>query len=335
MTYIPEYLLTPSSQPRLMLLLAYPGVGVLDLTGPQCVLWAATRYMEEQGLSGYNPQVVSFNGGLVSTAEGLAINTAALSDFVDKAIDTIVVPGSPYMPQVMEECQYLETWLRQKSKQARRTASVCSGAFFLAQAGLLDGKRAATHWAMCDLLQDRFPKLSIDRDAIFIEDGSIWTCAGVSSGIDLALAFVNADCGHAIAMKVARELVVFLKRPGGQAQFSEMLQSQAEDTSDFEELHLWIADNIGESLTVELLAEKVLMSPRNFARVYKQKTGRTPAKTIELFRLEAARRLLEDSERNIDQIARLCGFEDEERMRITFQRNLAISPSDYRKHFAR
>jgi transcriptional regulator GlxA family with amidase domain len=335
MTYIPEYLLTPSSQPRLMLLLAYPGVGLLDLTGPQCVFWTATRYMEKQGLSGYNPQTVSLNGGLVNTAEGIAVNTASLSDFAGKTVDTIVVPGSPYMPQVMEECQYLESWLRQNSKNARRTASVCSGAFLLAQAGLLDGKRTATHWAMCDLLQDRFPTLSIDRDAIFIEDGSVWTCAGVSAGIDLALAFVNADCGHAIAMKVARELVVFLKRPGGQAQFSEMLQSQEEDTSDFEELHLWIAENIGENLTVELLAEKVLMSPRNFARVYKQKTGRTPAKTIELFRLEAARRLLEDSERNVDQVARLCGFDDEERMRITFQRNLAISPSEYRKHFAR
>ncbi len=335
MTYKSPFQLAPSSQPRLTLLLTYPGVGLLDTTGPQCVFWAATRYMEERGLSGYNGQVVSLNGGLVNTAEGMTINTASLTDFKDSAVDTIIVPGSPYMVQMMDERQYIEEWLRQNAKNARRTASVCSGAFLLAQAGLLDGKRAVTHWAMCDLLMERFPTLSIDRNAIFIEDGSIWTSAGVSAGIDLALALVKADCGHDIAMMVARELVVYLKRPGGQAQFSELLQSQAADATDFDELHLWIADHLGENLTVEMLADKALMSPRHFARLYKQKMGRTPAKAVELFRLEAARRLLEDSEHNINQIAQICGFQDAERMRITFQRNIAVSPSDYRERFAR
>jgi transcriptional regulator GlxA family with amidase domain len=325
----------PGRQPRLVLLLVYPSVGILDLTGPQSVFWAATRYMEARHLSGYEGHVVSLDGGLVSAAEGVTFQTEPLSAFQGRAVDTIVVPGSPYMMQMKDECQPLEDWLRQNAKHARRTASVCSGAFVLAQAGLLNGKKATTHWGMCEVLKDRYPAISVDKDAIFIEDNSIWTSAGVSAGIDLALALVKADCGHDIAMKVARELVVFLKRPGGQAQFSELLQSQTEDSPDFEELHLWIVDNLDAHLTVEVLADKALMSPRHFARVYKQKIGRTPAKTVELFRLEAARRMLEDSDRNIDQVAEQCGFEDEERLRSTFQRHLAISPREYRKHFAR
>ena len=335
MTCKPEYPLTPSSQPRLTLLLTYPDVGALDLSGPQCVFSTATRYMEERGLSGYNPQVVSLDGGLVRSAEGITLYTQALSDFKDAVVDTIIIPGSPNMVHMEDDCRELAEWLRQSAKHARRTASVCSGAFVLAQAGLLDGRRAVTHWAMCDILKERHPAITIDLNAIYIEDDPIWTCAGYTACIDLALALVKADCGHDIAMKVARELVVFLKRPGGQAQFSEMLQVQATDSSDFDDLHLWVADNLRENLTVEVLAEKALMSPRNFARVYKQKTRRTPAKTVELFRLEAARRLLEDLDRNVDQIAEMCGFQDEERMRITFQRNLAISPKEYRERFAR
>jgi transcriptional regulator GlxA family with amidase domain len=189
---------------------------------------------------------------------------------------------------------------------------------------------------MCDMLKERFPSIEVDSDAIFIEQGPVWTSAGVSAGIDLSLALVEADCGREVAMQVARELVVYLKRPGGQSQYSELLQSQTNDCPTFEGLHLWICDNLdSEGLTVEVLAKKARMSSRNFTRVYKQKTGRTPAKAVEGLRLEAARRLLEASDSNIDQIARQCGFGDEERMRVTFQRNLAISPRDYRNRFSR
>jgi transcriptional regulator GlxA family with amidase domain len=181
------------------------------------------------------------------------------------------------------------------------------------------------------MMGQRFPTVQIDRDAIFVQQGAVWTSAGVTAGIDLALALVEADCGHDVAMEVARELVVFLKRPGGQSQFSEMLQAQAEDSAAmFDELNLWIAGNLErDDLNVDVLADQARMSPRNFARVYKQKTGRTPAKAV-----EAARRLLEDSPRNVDQIARLCGFGDEERMRVTFQRHLGVAPRDYRRRFA-
>jgi transcriptional regulator GlxA family with amidase domain len=226
-------------------------------------------------------------------------------------------------------------WLRAAAASVRRTTSVCSGAFVLAQAGLLDGKRAATHWALSDRLKELHPTVELDRDAIFVHQGSTWTSAGVTAGIDLSLALVEADCGRDVALAVARELVVFVKRPGGHAQFSAVLEAQLRDGARFEDLHLWIADNLGSAeLTVDALAGRVLMSPRNFSRVYKETTGRTPAKAVEMFRLEAARRLLEDSSRNIDQIARDCGFGDEGRMRQCFQRNLSLSPSAYRERLA-
>lgn len=334
MTNTPE-LLPRKQKVKRVLFLAFADVGLLDLTGAQTVFWAATKAMEARGLKGYERCTASLAGGLVRSAEGLEVQTAALADFRPATIDTIVVPGSPHMVALLDRSVPQVDWLRRASRLARRTASVCSGAFLLAAAGLLHEKRAATHWAMCDMLAQRFPAVHVDRDAIFVQDGAVWTSAGVTAGIDLALALVEADCGHDVAMEVARELVVFLKRPGGQSQFSELLQAQADDTATFDELNLWIAGNLGRpNLTVEFLAEQASMSPRNFARIYKQKTGRTPAKAVEVFRLEAARRLLEDSARNVDQIARLCGFGDEERMRVTFQRHLGVAPRDYRKRFS-
>ena len=308
----------------------------LALTGAQTVFGAASKAMTKRGLPGYERHTASLDGGLIQTAEGLAVETLRLSDFADQSIDTLIVPGAPNIRQAMNDSLELVAWLQAASANARRTASVCSGAFLLAQAGLLEGRRAATHWLLCDMLKQGFPSIEVDSDAIFIQQGSVWTSAGVSAGIDLALALVEADCGREVALEVARELVVFLKRPGGQAQYSQLLQAQTGDGAAFDDLHLWIAHNLNrDNLTVEVLAQQVQMSPRNFARVYKLKTGRTPAKAVEVMRLEAARRLLEDSERNIDQIARLCGFGDEERMRFTFQRNLSISPRDYRKRFSR
>ena len=220
-------------------------------------------------------------------------------------------------------------------RRARRTVSVCTGAFLLAEAGLLDGRRATTHWALCDLLEQRFPAVTVDRDAIFVRQERIWTSAGVTAGIDLALALVEEDFGRAVAMDLARDLVVFMKRPGGQSQYSQLLQAQSRDSADFDDLHAWIVDNLYDAgLSVERLAERARMSARNFARVYKEKTGRTPAKALERFRVEAARRMLEQSTRNLEQIAQQCGFGDEERMRVTFQRHLDMTPSEYRRRMA-
>jgi len=318
------------------LFVAYPGMGLLDMTGPQTAFWSASRYAEERGMPGYERRTVSLTGGLVPSAEGVALDTLPLTAFAGHEVDTLIVPGAPQIERALESSAELVAWLSAMSRQVRRTASVCSGTFLLAQAGLLQGKRAATHWAMCDLLKRRFPSIEVEPDAIYVQQGPLWTSAGVTAGIDLSLALVEADCGRDIAMKVARDLVVFLKRPGGQSQFSEVLQAQADDHAGFDDLHQWIAEHLGrEDLTVEQLAKRAGMSPRNFARVYKEKTGRTPAKAMEVFRLSAARRLLEASERNVDEIARQCGFGDVERMRVTFQRHLAVSPTEYRRRFSR
>lgn len=322
-------------QPRLVLFVAFPRMGLLDLTGPQTVFWAASKRMLERGLPAYERHTVSQHGGLVQTVEGVVLDTVSFAEFAGRAIDTIVVPGAPEIEIVLDESCSTVDWVREASALARRTASVCTGAFLLAQAGLLHGKRVATHWAMSDLLEQRFPSLDVDRDAIFVCQQAIWTSAGVTAGIDLALALVEADCGRAVAMDVARELVVFMKRPGGQAQYSELLQAQSKDSAAFDDLHAWLSDNLDNSgISVDSLAERVRMSSRNFSRVYKAKTGRAPGKAVELFRVEAARRMLEHSDNNLDQIARQCGFGDEERMRVTFQRNLGVTPSDYRKRFA-
>jgi transcriptional regulator GlxA family with amidase domain len=328
-------LAVPFNRPRTVLFVAYPEMGLLDLTGAQTVFWCATKAMNERGLAGYDRPTASIAGGLTITAEGVTVDTIPLSSFAGEEVDTIIVPGAPEIIRALDNNPDVIDWLSRMAPQARRTASVCSGAFLLAQAGLLESKRAATHWAMCDMLKSRFPTVEVDQDAIFIQQGMVWTSAGVTAGIDLALALVEADCGRDVAMQVARELVVFMKRPGGQSQFSEMLQSQMNDGDTFAGFHVWLTQNLQrEELDVEILARQANMSARNFSRVYKQKTGRSPAKALEIFRLEAARRLLEDSDRNIDQIAGACGFGDEERMRVTFQRHLAISPRDYRSRFS-
>jgi transcriptional regulator GlxA family with amidase domain len=319
---------------RPALFLAFEGMGVLDLTGPLTVFWSASTFMKQHGRHGYARHTVSLDGGPIVTTEGVTIETLPLTEFEGVAIDTIVVPGALDMEPVLSNRRLVD-WLAVNAPKARRTASVCAGAFLLAEAGLLSGRRVVTHWASCELLDERYDSLTVEPDAIFIQDGPIWTSAGVSAGIDLSLALIQEDCGHGIAMQVARQLVIYMKRPGGQSQFSELLKSQTLSSTAFENLHLWISNNLSdERLNVDLLAERVGMSPRNFARTHKAKTGRTPAKAVEVFRLEAARRLLEETEQGVDRIARSCGFGDEERMRTTFQRHLAISPRDYRRRFS-
>src|ERR1700676_4189632 len=317
---------------RCALFVAFEGMGLLDLTGPMTVFWSASKFMEERGR--YARHTVSLDGGPILTAEGVTIETTPISQFEGVEIDTIVVPGPVEMEPPLADRRLVD-WLAAQAPMARRTASVCAGAFLLAEAGLLDGRRVVTHWASCDALHLRYQNLTVEPDAIFVQDGPIWTSAGVTAGIDLSLALVQEDCGREVAMQVARQLVIYLKRPGGQSQFSELLKTQTLTTTAFAELHVWISKNLrDERLNVDQLAERVGMSPRNFARSYKAKTGRTPAKAIEVFRLEAARRLLEETEQGVDRIARSCGFGDEERMRTTFQRHLAISPRDYRRPFS-
>ncbi|MGO4307098.1 GlxA family transcriptional regulator [Cupriavidus sp. RAF12] len=327
---------TIDDMPRNVLFVAYPDVSLLDLAGPQTVFWAASNYARARGLAGYCCLTVSVSGGAVPSVEGTTMQTLALESFDTRMIDTVIVPGSPEIIRVAQNSAALIDWLRTTSGKVRRVASVCSGAFLLGYAGLLDGLRATTHWAMHDRFRALFPTVDLDPEAIFVQQRNLWTSAGVTTGIDLALAMVEADYGHEIALNTAKELAVFMKRPGAQPQLSEILITQSRQVPVFESLHLWIVQNLSkEALSVEQLADYVGMSPRNFARVYKQKTGRTPAKGVEHFRVEAARRLLQDPHRPVDQIAQECGFGTEERMRVTFQRHFGLSPSEFRARLIR
>lgn len=326
-------LLRDAMAPRTVLFIVYDGVGLLDLTGPFTVFWSASWFLAQRDAQTYDRRVASVRGGAVDTTDGLRVVADALSSFDDVEIDTLVVPGALDLSSALNDRELIG-WIAKHAPRARRICSVCTGTFLLAAAGLLESRRVVTHWQAADALLAQYPAIKLERDAIFVRDDPVWSSAGVSAGIDLALALVEDDCGRDIAMSVARQLVVYLRRPGGQSQFSELLNVQAGAGGAFAELHDWLAAHLDdETLTVEMLAKRACMSSRNFARVYKTKTGRTPAKAIELFRLESARRLLEDTDERIDAIARRTGFGDEDRMRNTFQRHLNVSPRDYRERF--
>ncbi len=223
-------------------------------------------------------------------------------------------------------------WLGARAASARRVASVCTGAFLLAACGLLDGRRATTHWSFCAELAERHPAVHVEPDPIFLNDGPVWTSAGVTAGIDLALALVEQDLGRTVALAVARYLVVFLKRPGGQAQFSAALSLQAADER-FGDLHEWMASRLGGDLSLPSLARKAGMSERSFSRRYLEATGTTPARAVERLRVDAARRLLSESRQPVSRIAARCGFGSEETMRRSFLRLLAVAPQNYRTRF--
>ncbi|MHA6202983.1 GlxA family transcriptional regulator [Dyella soli] len=323
----------PADSPRVVVFLAYPEMGLLDVAGPQTVFTSASQFLHECGSPGYVSLTVSLDGGMVMTRESTGINTRPAREVDDLHIDTIFVPGARNMLPALED-EALVSWLRIAGRRARRVASVCTGAFLLAEADLLCGRRATTHWKFGDSLSHRYPDVAVETNAIYVHDGPVWSSAGVSAGIDLSLALVQEDHGHALTMRVAHHLVLYMHRPGGQAQFSELLRTQTSDAGVFAPLHAWIEKHLGDyRLNVDILAEHAHMSPRNFARSYKEKTGQTPARALELFRLEAARRLLEQTQTSTAEIARKCGFGAEDRMRVAFKRHLKVSPSDYRKHF--
>ena len=315
--------------PRRVEILSYPQVQLLDVAGPLQVFASANDQLRTTGAGpAYDPVVVGMEGEVV-TSSGLSINVQPLID-VPSTVDTLIVPGGWGVYDACED-ETLLAWIKNRAATTRRMASVCSGAFLLATAGLLDGKRAVTHWQRCREFKERFPLVRLEPDPIFIRDGDIWTSAGVTAGIDLALAFVEADLGHEAALAVARQLVVFLKRPGGQSQFSTALSLQ-DNAGRFEHLHAWMMENLHRPLTLADLAERCAMSVRSFSRHYRQSTGSTPAQAIEELRLETARRLLEQGTQ-VATTARRCGFGAEETMRRAFQRRFAVSPRAYRDRF--
>ena len=314
---------------------AYEGVSPLDLSGPLDTFHNASFFAKEnKSPLNYECSVVSTKGGAITTSGGMRILASPVKMLDGQAIDTLIVPGACLIENVTRDAQLVD-WVRRSAGRCRRVCSVCIGSFLLAEAGLLDGRRAATHWRHTALFAERYPKVAVEPDAIYVRDGKMWTSAGVTTGIDLALALIEQDAGRKAAMQVARNLVVYLKRAGGQSQFSALLAAQTQsDHDEFGKLELWMAENPTQDLSVESLAHRANMSPRNFARVYAAKRGRTPAKAVEAIRVDAARRLLEETGTRIQQIATQCGFKNEEQMRTAFMRNISLSPREYRKRFS-
>jgi transcriptional regulator GlxA family with amidase domain len=310
-----------------------PPAEELDIVGPWDVFATVNGALGERGPA-YTIELVtagkqrSFRGG-----SGLTLIADSVYTEVSGDPDTLVVVGGT--GAVTSRDGKISRWIQQKAKCARRVASICTGAFLLAEAGLLDGRRATTHWMYAREMATRFPRVTVDPDPIFVRDGHIYTSAGVTAGMDLALALVEEDLGGAMALKVARMLVLFLRRPGGQAQFSTSLSAQASEIKPLRELGVWMADNLSRDLSVSVLASRVAMSDRNFARVFAHEFGETPARYTEQLRLEAARRELELSDKGLDEVALASGFSSAELLRRAFMRRYRISPRTYRDHFNR
>jgi transcriptional regulator GlxA family with amidase domain len=316
---------------RVIDVLAYPAVQLLDVTGPIQVFASANDLVADAGgARPYVLRVVAQGGEDVASSSGVALAADPLTKPAE-ALDTLLVAGGEGAEAAAENPVLIE-WVRERATQARRVASVCTGAFLLAAAGVLDGRRAATHWKYCAKLARRFPAVRVEPDPIFVCDGPVWTSAGVTAGIDLALALVEEDLGRSVALAVARYLVVFLKRPGGQAQFSAALALQAADDK-FGALRAWINGHLASDLSLSVLANQAGMSERSFSRHYAEETGQTPARAIERLRVEAARRLLSESRLPVKRIAQRCGFGSEETMRRSFSRLLDATPQDYRARF--
>ncbi|MFG2378711.1 GlxA family transcriptional regulator [Streptomyces sp. NPDC048504] len=310
---------------RTVLVVLFDDVQSLDVTGPVEVFAGA----ETQAPGTYRIRTASLDGGPVRTSSGLTVvPDSALPDA--PAPHTLLVPGGPGTrgpdPRVTD-------WLRAHGPHAERLVSVCTGAILLAEAGLLDGRRATTHWAYCAKLARDHPAIEVDPDPIYVRDGPVSTSAGVTSGIDLALALVEEDLGRDTALTIARHLVVFLRRPGNQAQFSAQLAAQTAQREPLREVQQWITEHPDEDLSVDSLATRARLSPRHFARAFQSETGMTPGRYVDRVRLEHARRLLEDTADGVEEISRASGYGTPESMRRAFLKTLGTAPAEYRRRF--
>ncbi len=319
----------PSFPAKTVVFIVFPESKLLDLAGPLQVFNDAT----DSGNLLYRTHVVSLHGEQISTDTVVSLNTRPIGELPDADIDTLIISGGKGAISASNDEKFLSATQLLMGK-SKRVGSICTGAFILAATGKLAGKCAVTHWDSTTQLQETNPDITVLKDPIYLNEGGVWTSAGVTSGIDMALAMVAEDFGKDIALRLARTLVTYMFRPGGQSQFSEMLQIQdAGTTGQFDRLHTYIVQNLANDLRVERLADQMSMSPRNFARVYQRETGTSPAKTVERLRTERARRLLEETELPVSEVARQVGFDDEERLRRTFNRQICVSPASYRERF--
>lgn len=327
---VPRSIQAVTVSERRVVVVVYEGAMALDITGPMEVFDTANRFLDPEGAP-YRIEFVSAQAPLVRMSSGLMVEAAPLEGG-EGPIDTLLVPGGWSLNSALED-RALVSWIRQAAARSRRVASVCGGSFLLAEAGLLDGRRATTHWAYSQALACRYPDVKVDSEPIFVWDGPYVTSAGVSTGIDMALALVEADHGAALALQTARFLVLFLKRHGGQSQFSAVLDAQLADHPPIRAAQEWILENLHNPLPVAEIAQRANMSVRNFARVFRRETGTTPGQYIERTRIARARELLETTDLTIGQVARRCGFGAPETFFRSFGRTLGLTPKEYRHRF--
>ena len=325
------------TEPRTVVVVAHEGCELLDATGPAAVFGVVNRTLREQAVvsePGYRVVIAAQEQGAIMTSAGVRLVADAAWRDISGGIDTLLVVGSPdeALGRTLANSELIR-WLQDMEGRARRLVSVCTGAFLLAEAGLLKGRRVTTHWMDVDRMAREYPEVTVEPDAIYVRDGSVATSAGITAGIDLALALVEEDHGRKLALAIARRLVLYLKRPGGQSQFSSPLRSQMVTGGPLAPLLAWLEKNPHQHVTVEELAERAAMSPRNFARVFLRETGMTPLKYLDQLRIERAKHLLEETRRPIEAVALESGFKCAEQLRRTFQRCLGITPRAYRERF--
>ena len=319
---------------RRVTLILYPGFKTLEATGPLSVLGYATQHLAAAGRpGGYDVQIAAPEAGPVPSDTLMSIEASvALRDL--GVLDTVMIAGAARIEEALEREAALVDWCRTSAPKVPRCAALCTGSFFLAEAGLLDGKRAATHWNYADRLRQRFPQVEVDADAIFVRAGQIWTSAGVTAAIDLTLAFVEQDCGRDIALAVARDMVMYLKRPGGQSQFSTLLTGQMSDPAGMRDVLDWMNARLDQLLTLEEIASAQGMSVRSLSRAFTAEFGASPMATLERLRCDRAKALLLDTGLPLKVVAFRAGFRTDEQMRKTFRRRFSLSPRDYRARFA-
>ena len=315
---------------RRVVILAFEGAQNLDVTGPYEVFSIAGRITRRP----YAVEIVAPGGGALRMNSGLTIVPDRATSAVRGQVDTLLVAGGDGVFAAAED-ERVVRWVARTAGRSRRVASVCTGAFLLARAGLLDGRRAATHWAFAAKLQRAYPDVEVDSESIFVRDGDVWSSAGVTAGMDLALALVEEDHGRAVALEVARWLVVYVQRPGGQSQFSSHLRAQSAERRPLRELQEWMAAHLDGDLSVPALADRAFMSERNFARAFAREVGMTPGAYVEALRVDHARLRLESTGQKLEAVARECGFGTVETMRRAFHRRLGVGPAAYRDRFRR
>jgi transcriptional regulator GlxA family with amidase domain len=311
-----------------IVILAPPGVQSLDIVGPAEVFWEAARRLGD--MNSYDIQIMSTGAQSVAGTGQLRFLADRTIFDDDEEIDTLLVAGDPAFFEIDPE---VIAWLKRRVPTVRRYGSICTGVFLLASAGLLDGKRITTHWECAGKFSREYPHIDLDADAIYVRDGALITAAGVTAGIDLALSLIEEDHGKDIAMIVARYLVMFMKRPGGQSQFSAHLVGQMSETTLIQKAQEFVLAHLGSRLDVESLAHEVAMSTRNFGRVFRRELGMTPADFVTAARTDAARRMLEDTLQPLQRIASSCGFADVNAMRRAFTKTMGVTPNDYRRRF--